>query len=414
MRPKILLIALSDWFGPTRLPHALRDAGFDIGVLAPSDGLLAQSSYIDYRFELSAPQIRLGVLQPLFRTIREFAPRLVIPCDEATVHLLQNIAVSFEGVRGPGGQFPVMVPPAVRELLLRSLGGEGRTFAMRTSRPASRRAAELMGIASPPSAPVPYLQVAEAFAAEHGWPVVLTREGFTEGERVRICADKAALRAAYSDLTAAPDTRRGLAGTARWALWTALTGLHLAGDLSEPNRTGPLLAIEAHVGGRPASFTAVADEGRIVGGFCAVAERSNFAPYIPGSLVRLAEDKMIRDAAAKIIGRMTITGFCGVEFMRDEAAGKIWFLKFNPRPTPLAHLGALAGPDLCARLLANLYNEIQPPPKLAPPTTVALFPQDWIRDPEGADRPAEHLDVPRDDERLLGALKRLLPATAVV
>jgi hypothetical protein len=409
MRPKVLLIALSDWFGPARLPHALRDAGFDVGVMASPEGMLAQSSYIDYRFDLSVPLIRLGVIEPFFRSILEFAPRLVVPCDEAAVHLLQNIAVSFEGLHGPGGQLRVLVPPPVRELLLRSLGGEGRTFAMRTSRPASRRAAELLGIASPPSVPVPYLQIAETFAAEHGWPVVLTREGDTEGERVRICADKDELRTAYSELTVERDSPHGLVNMARRALWSGLTGFHLVGDLTRPAQQEPTLAVEAFIAGRPASYTAVAAEGRIIGGFASVAEQSLPRPSVAASVVRLVEDPLILDAGRKMIGRMTVTGFCGVDFVRDEAAGKLWFLKFNPRPTPLSHLGPLAGTDLCARLLASLHNEILPRQQRTKQTTVALFPQDWMRDPEAADRHAEHLDLPQDDERLLAALKHLLP-----
>ena len=86
--------------------------------------------------------------------------------------------------------------------------------------------------------------------------------------------------------------------------------------------------------------------------------------------------------------------------MRDEASGKLWFLKFNARPSPIAHLGPLVGGDLCAALLAAVTNAFPIPPKPFKETTVALFPQDWARDPEAADRGTDHLDLPVDDERL--------------
>jgi hypothetical protein len=252
MRPRILLVALADWAGPVRLPQALRQAGFEVGLLGDPEGLIAQSSHIDYRYQIKPAQVRLGRIGPVLKAIEDFNPRLVVPCDEAAVHLLENLAMAWGGAHGPGGQFRVALAPRVREILLRSLGDQ-RTFAMRSSRPLARKAAELLGVAAPPSAPVAYLQVAEGFARDHGFPVMLTREGLTGGDRVRVCADLAALRAAYTDLTE-PLPRPGrLRHALDYAWWSVATGLRLAGDLTRPLTEGPALAVEAQVAGHPAS-----------------------------------------------------------------------------------------------------------------------------------------------------------------
>ncbi|MCW3475404.1 hypothetical protein [Limobrevibacterium gyesilva] len=411
MRPRILLVALADWFGPTRLPRALREAGFEVGVLADPDGLLAQSSHIEYRFALSAGLVRLGVLRPVLRTILEFQPRIVVPCDEAAVHLLQNLANAWDGARGPGGQLRVPMPPLVREILLRSLG-EARSFAARSSRPLARKLAATLGIAAPPSAPVPYLQVAEAFARDHGWPVVLTREGRTGGDRVRVCADQAELHAAYSDLTQPEDVPHWLGRAVRYPLWSVLTGFHLAGDLTRPLQDGPLLAIEAHVPGRPATYTVVAYDGRALAGIAAVAEVVHPPGTGASTVVRLVNDRTMADTSRKLVGRLGFTGFGGIDFVRDEASNKLWFLKFNARPTPLSHLGRLAGGDLCTALLAAVTNAFPVPQRATKETTVALFPQDWMRDPNAANRGADHVDLPVDDDRLFNRLKAMLPRTA--
>ncbi len=411
MRPRILLVALADWFGPTRLPRALRQAGFEVGMLADPNGLLAQSRHIDYRFSLNAENVRLGVLGPVLRAVGEFTPRLVVPCDEAAVHLLQNLALAWDGARGPGGQFRVAMPPLVREILLRSLG-EARTYPVRPSRPQSRRMAAMLGIDSPPSAPVPYLQVAEGFARDHGWPVVLTREGRTGGDRVRVCTTAEELRAAYAVLTQPDEVAGGIGHMARYALWSVLTGLHLAGDLTRPLQDGPLLAIEAVARGRPASYTTVSYDGRWLGGIAAIAERVHPPGTGAATVVRLVDDPAMAEAARKLTGRMGFTGFSGLDFVRDEASGKLWFLKFNARPTPVAHLGHLAGGDLCTALLAAVTNAFPVAPKPFAETTVALFPQDWMRDPDDENRGAAHLDLPEEDERLYGVLKSQLPRRA--
>ena len=129
MRPRILLVAVSDWFGASRLPRMLKRAGFEVGLLADPNTLIAQSRHIDYRFDLDVVTLRLGVIGPALQAIMGFNPRTIIPCDEAAAHLLQNFALSWDGARGPGGQLRVAMPPLVRELLLRALG-EARMAAM--------------------------------------------------------------------------------------------------------------------------------------------------------------------------------------------------------------------------------------------------------------------------------------------
>jgi len=283
---------------------------------------------------------------------------------------------------------------------------------VRNSRPLARKMAAGLGIPAPPSAPVPYLQVAEAFARDHGWPVVLTREGRTGGDRVRVCASIDDLRAGYADLTQPVEEPHGLRDAGRYALWSVLTGFHLAGNLTQPLQEGPLLAVEAQVPGRSASYTAVAYDGRLLGGIAAVSERIHPPMTGASTVVRLVNDQAMAEASRKLVGRLGFTGFGGLDFVRDEASGKLWFLKFNARPTPLSHLGALAGGDLCVALLAAVTNAFPVPQRPTRETTVALFPQDWMRDPQASDRGAEHLDLPVDDERLFNVLKGQLPRMA--
>ena len=381
----------------------MRDIGFDVGLLAPPDCLLAQSSYIDYRFPLSIARTRLGFLAPIIRVIADFTPRLVIPCDDPSVQLLQHLSIAHEGARAPGGQLAVPVPAAVREALLRSLG-DSRSYATRNSRTRARAAAASLGIAVPVGAPVPYLQAAESFAEQHRFPVVLKREHRGPGSNVRICGSAAELRIAYAELADNPDPTAGLMNRARWLACSVLSRFHMAGDLCRPAQEGPALIIEAFVAGRRASYALSAFSGRLLAGIAAIAQHTWPEAAGTPSLVRILPDAVMAEAARRLVGRFGFTGFGAVDFLRDDG-GKLWFSKFDPRPSPLCHLGQLAGGDLCTPLMAAVSGATPVPQRQAKPTTVALFPQDWMRDPEAADRGAEHLDIPEDDPRLQSALR---------
>ena len=408
MRPTILLLALADRIAPTRLPHALRDIGFDVGLLAEPDCILAQSSYIDYRFPLSIARIRMGYLAPIVRIIGDFTPRLVIPCDDLAVQLIQNLSVAHEGARAPGGQLPVGVPPTVRETLLRSLG-DPRSYPTRNSRLRARAGAAALGISVPEGAPVPHFQAAETFANQHGYPVVLKREHRSPGPNVRICGSPAELRAAYAELAAVTDHARGVVNRARYLAWSVLSGLRLAGDLCSAPQPGPRLMIEAFVAGRPATYAFSAYSGRLLAGIAAVAEHTYPETAGRPSVARFTADRIMAEAARRMVARLGFTGFGGVDYIRDPANRKLWFSKFDPRPTPFTHLGNLAGGDLCTPLMAAVSGTTPAPQRPAKETTVALFPQDWMRDPDATDRGAAHLDMPEDDPRLLSALRARIP-----
>jgi len=408
MPPTILLLALADRTTPARLPHALRDIGFDVGLLAEPGCVLAQSSYIDYRFPLSVARVRMGFLAPIVRVIREFTPRLVIPCDDLAVQLAQHLSIAHQGARARGGQLPVPVPPSVRETLLRSLG-DPRSYPTRNSRLRARAAAASLGIRVPEGAPVAHFQAAESFAQEHGYPVVLKRELHSPGPNVRVCGSPEELRAAYAELASTQDYAHGLLNRARYVAWSLMSGFRLAGDLCAMRQDGPLLMIEVFVPGQPATYAFSAFSGRLLAGIAAVAEQTYPESSGHPSLARITPDRVMAEAARRMVGRFGFTGFGGVDFIRDPSTHKLWFSKFDPRPTPFTHLGHLAGGDLGTPLMAAVSGTTPVPQRPAKETTVALFPQDWMRDPDATDRGAEHLDVPEDDPRLLAALRARIP-----
>ncbi|HEX7508929.1 MAG TPA: hypothetical protein VF550_19305, partial [Polyangia bacterium] len=88
-RPRVLLLLLDNWHGVARLPAALRDAGFEVGLLSDSSFIAAKSQYVDRHFPISMRALRRGRMKPVWDAIDGFAPDFVIPADEYAVRFVQ-------------------------------------------------------------------------------------------------------------------------------------------------------------------------------------------------------------------------------------------------------------------------------------------------------------------------------------
>ena len=122
----------------------------------------------------------------------------------------------------------------------------------------------------------------------------------------------------------------------------------------------------------------------------------------------------LEEATRRLVARLGFTGYCGLDFVLEEGTDKPYFLEFNPRATQIVHLGASFGVDLCGALSCVLNGVPVPKPRPLSSSSVALFPQDWRRDPSGRDRPADMLDIPMRDPKLFRALSSFLPRGAGV
>jgi len=96
--------------------------------------------------------------------------------------------------------------------------------------------------------------------------------------------------------------------------------------------------------------------------------------------------------------------------------GQAWLIECNPRPTPIAHLGARAGEDLCLALHHRLVSASMLPRTTDIPIefVVAHFPQESWRDPNSPYFASAFHDVPVDDLELLQCLKQAEPPKPVI
>jgi hypothetical protein len=358
--PRLLLVALDNWLHPPRLARVLAEAGFAVEACCFGSELLLRTGHVGRRFVLD--EVLRQNPQQLMRCAGEVlvaaAPDLVVPIDESSAALTRRLHQTLVGDDRPPAR-------ALAALLRRSLGDPAFYDVLPNKHRLTALAASL-GLRTPAEVPVADAAAAGAFAAAHGWPVVLKAATGIAGQGVRICDDPAALAAACAALPA------------------------------------PLVA-QAHIAGRPCSFTGVAYAGRLLAGMALEALEIWPARTGPSSVVGLLPDEtQMRDAAARVVAHAGYVGMISFDFMRD-AAGDAWLIECNPRSVPASHLGRLLGADLAGALHEAVTGQPAAPASQAPPPVVAYFPQELVRDPRSRHLHQAWHDVPWDEPKLLAA-----------
>jgi len=93
--------------------------------------------------------------------------------------------------------------------------------------------------------------------------------------------------------------------------------------------------------------------------------------------------------------------------MLEAETGNAYLIEINPRSTQVGHLTLGPGRDIPAALYSAASGQrVRPAPKLTEDKTIALFPQEWIRDPASVFLQSAYHDVPWDRPELIRACVR--------
>src|SRR4030095_2484450 len=110
-----------------------------------------------------------------------------------------------------------------------------------------------------------------------------------------------------------------------------------------------------------------------------------------------------------------ISGFFNVQFVLDADTGEAHLLEINRRTVTHMHMGERVGADLAVALYDHLRGS--PPASAAGfpgdfGPKVAVFPREWLRDPDSRYLRECPVDVPWDEPELIEAMlaMRYLPA----
>jgi hypothetical protein len=385
MNPKVLIATTSCWIPMARLGMALAGAGFSVEAVCPPAHPIRLTSILqrahDYR--------GLNPVRSFRGAIEASKPDLIVSGDDfATGHLHQlHRDISSHGHRSG----------FIRGLIERSLGvPEG--FGVSCDRDAFMALAKEEGIRVPETRPISNVAQLQSWAAEAGFPTVLKASGTSGGAGVRIVHSLDEAERSYRSLQAPPllarALKRALLDGDRTLVWPSLL------------RNRHTVQAQALVAGREATTAVACWNGKVLGclSFEVLHKRDRFGP---ATVLQCTENPEMAATSERMVSRLGLSGLHGFDFMLEEESENAYLIEINPRATQVGHLTLGEGRDLPSALYACVLGRaIEPSPKATENHTIALFPHEWIRNPESPFLQSAYHDVPWSEPALVQACIR--------
>lgn len=374
--PVIVLTFALDFPAPARMPRELHRAGFEVIMLAPRDALCTRSRFIDRVICMPDKQGLSDWIEALDELVQATQARLLLPGDDVALQVLMQIALENLPALRPGLQ------ERLAALIRRSLGDPAHYLDSIDKGRLARRAAAL-GLPVPPGESVADAAAAVRAADALGYPVIVRPAVGWASKGVRVCAHATEVRAAMAELP-------------RLAAFV-------------PASAQPAL-VQRFIRGQSVNRAALAWEGREVAGFSRLRLRPPPEDLGAGSVSRYVALPEIAASNRRLVAALGASGFVATQYLLDAQTGHAYLIEINRRMVPATHTGGQVGVDLAAALAAALEGREWCGPCDLPEENeraLALFPQEWLRDPCSPDLQRLATDAPWDDPELFRAMLNL-------
>ena len=380
MKPTVLVVTTSRWFPTARLGVALANAGCTVEAVCPSHHPIEKTSAVTRCFRFRG----LSPLKSIAAAIAATKPDLLVSGDDLATWHLHSLYDENSRAAGSGA--------AVCELIERSLG-KAENFAVIDDRGSFMRAAEEAGVRIPQTIVIPRAAELMSCATQTGFPMVLKANGTSGGDGVRVVRDIAEAQRALLALQAPPLFARAV----KRAVIDRDTTLLRPSVL----RRASAVTAQSFISGTEATSAAACWNGKVLASLhFAVLQKGHYAGHAT-VLRRIAHPEMPA-AVETMVDRLKLSGMNGFDFMLDSEARHAYLIEINPRATQVGHLNLGNGADLPSALIAALCNtSAKPSPAVTESDIVALFPQEWLRDPASRYLRSGYHDVPWDQPELL-------------
>jgi len=361
---------------------ALANAGCIVEAVCPSRHPLSKTSVVrrTYTYRGLAP------LMSLANAITESNPDLIIPGDDLSTRHLHHL---YRRELGRGGK-----RTPICTLIERSFGSP-ESFPIVYERAAFMRLAEEEGVRVPKSGGVANFDELHQWTTRMGFPVVLKADGTSGGVGVKVVRTQEEAERALRSLQAPPllarAAKRAVVDRDRTLIWASLL------------RHRSVVSAQTLVDGHEATSTVACWKGVVLAGlhFEVINKRSSSGP---ATVMRWIDNSEMTIAVEKMVRRLNLSGVHGFDFMVETHTGHAYLIEINPRTTQVGHLTLGSGRDLPAALCAAITGSAaQPAPKVTASDTIALFPQEWMRDPSSPFLQSSYHDVPWEEPELLRA-----------
>jgi hypothetical protein len=165
-------------------------------------------------------------------------------------------------------------------------------------------------------------------------------------------------------------------------------------------RTKSVVNAQSFVDGTEATSVVACWQGQVLAGLhFEVLQKTH--PAGPATVLRRIVHPEMTATAEKMVRRLKLSGLHGFDFMLD-AQRNAYLIEINPRITQVGHLNMGVGQDLPRALVSIPFGkEIQQAPAVTDSDIVALFPKEWLRDPDSPYLQNGYHDVPWDQPELV-------------
>jgi hypothetical protein len=364
----------------------MHTVGFRVSIWCPDGHPLLRTELVDRHH----PYGTFETQHSLEGAVIAADPHLIVPCDDLAIFHLQQL-VERALTRPHLHRVLEMIeyslgPPAELHRL------NSRTFVLAT-------AAE-GGVPVPATARIDCPADLRAWFHANGFPAYLKTDGTSGGIGVRPVHSYRKAEAAFHALAAPPRIVRALK---RLAVDRDPT---LMGPLVRRQR--PAISVQRAVAGTEATIAIFCWRGKMLA-INSVQVLATSYQRGPSTVVRRFHNGAIDRAAEVLAARLNLSGFYGLDFVLDSQSGDeqtdtAWLIEMNSRATQIAHLALGPGRDLAAAAFAAVTGvPVHPRPIVTTEQTIALFPQEWQRDPASPFIAGAYHDVPWDAPELVRA-----------
>jgi hypothetical protein len=375
LKPTVLVVTTSRWFPTARLAVALTSAGCSVQAVCPSGSPISKTTVLRGNFSFRG----LTPLKSIAAAIAGAKPDLLVSGDDLATSYLHCLYAS----KGHGGE-------ATQELIARSLGSP-EYFSVVDDRASFMRAAQESGVRVPRTAVIADFQ--DFHASQIGFPAVLKANGTSGGDGVRVVRSEQEAQAALRHLQAPPLLARAI----KRAIFDQDTTL-LRPSLE---RRRSAVNAQSYISGREATSAAACWQGSVLAStHFEVLQKGHFAGH--ATVLRRIDHREMASAVEKMAHRLQLSGFHGFDFMLEDGSRDAYLIEINPRATQVGHLNFGAGRDLPDALISAFTGRpAEAKPRVSENDVVALFPQEWIRDPTSPYLRSGYHDVPWNQPELL-------------
>jgi formate-dependent phosphoribosylglycinamide formyltransferase (GAR transformylase) len=379
--PTILIASTSRWFTTPRLAIAFARLGCNVDAICPVPHPLRVTKVLRHTYTYKA----LSSVDSFLRAIDSSHPDLIVPGDDLTIKNLQDLYSSQQKTNDGAGH-------RICELIERSIGSPD-SFPTVIARASFMELASQEGIRVPKTVVLADVRDLEAWTSQMGFPVVLKADGSSSGEGVRIAYTLTDAKRALRALQAPPQLLR--------VAKRVLIGRDMTWVRPAFERRRSVVNAQEFVSGRDATSLVACWKGEVLAALHFEVINKQYERG-PASVLRLIENEEITAVIKKAVRRLNISGLHGFDFLLEKDTEKPYLIEINPRATQVGHLALGPGRDLPAALNAAISGKpIPKTDKVTENPTIALFPQEWSRDPQSTFLNSAYHDVPWEEPDLI-------------